>query len=328
MGIKDFITRIIPSRFRVLTNTWFNGIFGAWDLTKRNYATLIWYNICDILLDITEDVDMTGDVNASDEGKYQFAAFRAFFFAWGRTVLQALFDTGYCVIGYKDNHYYVMNANEYVTPTSNNFTVVQPIDVNVQVYVMRSSTYIVRGVSDKSLCAPWLDFLDDVCNASSTVSKRMGAVVIASPKNLTNAPTQTVLTEEQKQALEKQIGNSYGALSNQSNVMVLPREMSWQTVNLAGLDLKTIDKAKFCITAICDRIKVPANQVAIIDTNSMKTLANGSELREGDRAKYKTFRRLFERTFVQMANDLGIRMVYTITGEPAEDTNKTPTATE
>lgn len=72
---------------------------------------------------------------------------------------------------------------------------------------------------------------------------------------------------------------------------------------------------------LADRIKVPANQIAIIDANSSKTLSNGSELREGDRAKYASFRRLFERTFVQMANDLGIKFAYTLTGEPVAEQN-------
>ena len=73
------------------------------------------------------------------------------------------------------------------------------------------------------------------------------------------------------------------------------------------------------ILALCDRIKVPANQVAIIDANSSKALSNGSELREGDKSKYKSFRRLFERTFWQMAYDMGIEIQYTIKGEPMDE---------
>ena len=108
----------------------------------------------------------------------------------------------------------------------------------------------------------------------------------------------------------------YGSLSNQSNIMLLPREMSWQTINLAGLDLKMQEKVKIAILAIVDRIKIPANQVAIIDAQSSKQLANGSEMREGDKLKYKSFRRLFERTFADMAREYGLRIDYIIEGEP------------
>ena len=108
----------------------------------------------------------------------------------------------------------------------------------------------------------------------------------------------------------------YGALSKQSNLMLLPREMSWQVINLAGLDLKMAEKVKTAILAIVDRIKIPANQVAIIDAQSSKQLANGGEIREGDKLKYKTFRRLFERTWVDMATYYGLKISYAIDGEP------------
>ena len=51
-----------------------------------------------------------------------------------------------------------------------------------------------------------------------------------------------MLTEEQKKKLEKDLKEDYGALSRQSNIMLLPREMTWQIINLAGLDLKMAEK--------------------------------------------------------------------------------------
>lgn len=327
--ITDFMTRIFPARSRVLLGNWYTSVFNAWDITSRTYASLIWYNLCDLLTDIVEDVQINIEAQTED-ARYFGAAFRAFVYSWGRVVLQQLFDQGYCVIGYSNERtaFWIMNANEYSCnnetvdkdkPELVDVTAIRPYNPSVQVYVMRSATHLIHQRSDRAICKPWLDFLDDVCNGSATISKRLGAVVVASPKNLTNAPTQTVLNKEQKEALEREMREEYGSLSSQSNIMLLPREMSWQVINLAGLDLKTLDKAKMCILAIADRIKVPANQSAIIDANSMKTLANGSELREGDKAKYKSFRRLFERTFAQMAIDLGIKMTYTITGEPVDE---------
>ena len=159
-------------------------------------------------------------------------------------------------------------------------------------------------------------------NGSATVSKRLGAVVVASPKNLNNAPTAVVLSDEQKKKLEKDMREDYGALNKQSNLMILPREMTWQTINLAGLDLKMQEKVKTAILAIVDRIKIPANQVAIIDAQSSKQLANGGEIREGDKLKYKTFKRLFERTFVDMATYYGLKISYEVDGEPVGESGE------
>ena len=296
------------------------GYFSRWDMCHYHFATVLWYNICDLLTDLIEDVRIIDKTNApsfSDNGQ-KFAAFGAFVYAWGKRILQRLYDDGYVVIGYDKAtfRFWVLKSDEYKEKHDGDVTYIETKDPTVQRYVMKSASFLIYNKSDKELCNSWLDFLDDVLNGSATVSKRLGAVVIASPKNLTNAPTATVLTKEQKQEMENEMRKEYGALSDQSNIMLLPREMSWQTINLAGLDLKMQEKVKTAILAIVDRIKIPANQVAIIDAQSSKTLANGGEIREGDKLKYKSFRRLFERTFADMAREYGLQINYIIDGEP------------
>ena len=292
----------------------------AWQACRYKFSTVIWYNICDILTDLIEDVRMTDKSGARplspEADKYN--AFQAFVYAWGKMILQKLYDYGFVVIAYDPAffRFWVLTPQEYTRTTVGDATIIQPNDQTLQVYVMKSATFVMYDKSDRDMCRGFLTFLDDVLNGSATVSKRLGAVVVASPKNLTSAPTATVLTDEQKKTIEKQLREDYGALNNQSNIMLLPREMSWQTINLAGLDLKMQEKVKTAILAIVDRIKIPANQVAIIDATSNKQLANGSEIREGDKLKYKSFRRLFERTFADMARYYGLLIDYKIDGEP------------
>lgn len=320
MRIIDEIKKRWYRRGQVLIDGRTGASVHGWDLCNHDFASLIWYNICDLLTDLAEDVKITDGRGAqplSDEGA-KFAAFRAFFYAWGKTILQKLFDDGYVVIAYDPAgfRFWIMDTKEYSQKTEGEVTIIEPHNTTANVYVMKSSTYVSRNKSDKAICKGFLDFLDDVLNGSATVSKRLGAVVIASPKNLTNAPTATVLSKEQKEEMEKEMREDYGALSKQSNLMLLPREMAWQVINLAGLDLKMQEKVKTAILAIVDRIKIPANQVAIIDAQSNKSLANGGEIREGDKLKYKTFRRLFERTFADMARFYGLQIEYVIDGEP------------
>ena len=297
--------------------------FSDWGFCKHKFSEVIWYNICDILTDLIEDVKLQ---NESDrEGELaRFVAFKVFVYAHGKQVLQRLFDEGYVVIGYSPvtNIFWQMRDAEYNKLSEKDATIVKPKDENVRVYVMKSSTFLTYQKSDLAICKGFLNFLDDVLNASATVSKRLGAVVVASPKNLNSSPTATVLSDEQKKKLEEEIRRDYGALSNQSNLMILPREMSWQVINLAGLELRMQEKVKTAILSIVDRVKIPANQVAIIDAQGSKQLANGSEIREGDKLKYKTFKRLFERTFMDMARDYGIRISYTIDGEPIGDSGQ------
>lgn len=301
--------------------------FFNWGFCTHKFAALVWYNICDLLTDLAEDVKMTNTAKVSDAELQRkidrkFNAFNAFFYEFGKFILQKLFDEGYVIIGYNQNTelFWQMQPREYVRLSDTDATFVQPLNQDVIVYVMKSATYIMYQKSDREMCKGFLDFLDDVLNGSATVSKRLGAVVVASPKNLNSAPTAVVLTDEQKKKIEKDMREEYGALSHQSNMMLLPREMAFQTINLSGVDMRMQEKVKTAILAIVDRIKIPANQVAFIDAQSSKALANGGEIREGDKLKYKTFRRLFERTFADMARYYQIRMEYTIDGEPIGDT--------
>ena len=99
--------------------------------------------------------------------------------------------------------------------------------------------------------------------------------------------------------------------------------MQFTIINLAGLDSKTIEKSKFAISAICDRLKIPSNQVSIIDSSSGRnTLSNGGEIREGDLLKYKSFERLLNKTFVKMAKDLDLIIDYTIYNKPVVTTDQ------
>lgn len=321
MRIFDEIKRRFFKVGEVLFWNRFSPFFSDFGCTKHSFAALIWYNICDLLTDLIEDVKMS-NARAEQEplSPYgeRYYAFKAFVYAWGKTIMQRLFDEGYVVIGYDENVklFWQMQSNEYHQVNEKDVTAVKPNDPNVVLYVAKSATFVAFGKSDRAISRGFLDFLDDTLNGSATVSKRLGAVVVASPKNLNGAPTATVLTDDQKEKIEKEMREQYGALSNQSNIMLLPREMAWQVINLAGLDLKMQEKVKTAILAIVDRIKIPANQVAIIDAQSSKQLANGSEIREGDKLKYKTFRRLFERTFVDMGVYYGIKFDYVIDGEP------------
>lgn len=333
MKISDFIKKVFPDRSRILSQTNIVGGFGGAEFMPKPFGDLIWLNICDLICDLAESFQLNIEKSnlegeAGAEKNYLGKVFIAFFYNWGRVVWQKLFDNGFVVIGYDGNHMWIMGQNEYRTESGNYYTKVIPINSEVQCYCMRTPTYVLRQTSDKAVCRAWLDYLDSVMTASDESCKRLGACIIASPKNPSNAPTTTILTEQQKTDLEKQLQEEHGLMRKQRSVIVLPREMSWQVISLANLDLKLTEKVRQAILAICDRIKVPANQVAIIDANSSKSLSNGSELREGDKAKYKSARRLFEATFMQMANEMNLRLTYTIDGEPIENSLTSTSTTQ
>jgi hypothetical protein len=295
--------------------------FGSLSMAERmNFANVIFYNICDLLTDISAAVEFRykgGDLQL-------FAGFKTFFDSWGKYVLNSLFKNGFVVIGRRkgDTWFWVLDPSEYTLNTTNGgLFKVYPNRDDVEIYVMSSQTMKLEGKSDRDMLQPFLRYLDNVLNGSNTVSERMGTLVVMSPQQASGVPVSTILTEKDKERIEKEIGGNdskYGYLRNQKSMLLLPNAMNIQTINLAGMDNRMQEKVRTAILAICDRIKVPANQVAIIDANSSKTLSNGTELREGDLSKYRNFRRLLNVTFYQMAIDLGLDVDYTIENEPKE----------
>lgn len=288
-------------------------VFGGWQHEQwMPFADLLFLNICDLLTDISAEVVWSrkaGDLTT-------FAAFRAFYDVWAKVILNNLYIDGYVVIGVRGSDFRLLKPSEYIPVSDNDVTRVVAVDEDTTCYVMRSQTFILTGKSDKQMLHPWLRYLDNVMNSSNTISARLGSMVIMSPEQAPQSPTATPLTDKQRKELEEDITKNYGSLARQSQLLLLNRPMSAQVVNLSGLDQRTMEKTKLAITAIADRIKIPANQVAIIDATSSRSLANGTELREGDLAKYRSFRRLLNVTFYQMAMDFGLSVDYEIENEP------------
>lgn len=313
MNIIDRIFPRLRLRSSVLRNDWTGGFEG---ITSKPFARLVFRNIVELLTDIINDVELIN--NGSDN--MQFAEFKRFVEDDGQTALYRTFRHGYAVVGVFDTGTVrLLEPKEYHQVTVSGETTLKAYRKDVQVYIMKSDVFREDGISDHALCVPFLEFLDNTLNASNTTVSHMGAVVVASPENVNGGPAPVVLDPKDKKDLEKEIADDYGALRKQRQLLLLPRAMKFQTISLTNIDNKTLDRVKLCVAAICDRIKVPANQVALIETNSAKTLANGTELREGDFNKYQSFERLFEHTIIRMADDLGLRVDYTIYNKPVRD---------
>lgn len=288
--------------------------------TNYTFSNVVWLNICDIIIDVLEDIDIkpAGNIQGGTDISARYIAFKRFVYSEGRFVLQKIYDLGFLVVGYDKEkaEFCVLDKDDYKTNNGrHNELIVTVPNSNLDIYVMQSSSFYAYGRSERSLCKGFLSMLDDVLNGSATVSKRLGATIVASPKNMSNAPAPIILTESDKKDIEDSLQKEYGALKNQNQVMVLPREMNWEVVNMSGLDLRMQEKVKVCILAIADRIKVPIQSVGMIDGNESKAFANGGEISEADKLKYKTFRRLFERTFGDMARYYGVHFNYSLQGE-------------
>ena len=294
------------------------------------FGELVFHNTVELLTDLNNDVDFKLD---GDRGRMTFAEFDRFFKTEGETAMWRVYRYGFAVIGYKlsdatdDNgntvNRYVtdmrlLERDEWMEKQVGGDTFVSAKDDKWRVYVMKSQTYRMVAKSDYDLCRPAIEFLDNTLNASNTSVKKLGAFVVASPETPSGAPTVVKLDPEDKKDMEKEISEQYGLLSRQKQIMLLPKGMKFQTVSLTNIDNRLTERVKLNVELIADRLKVPASQIAVIDASAGKSLSNGGEVYEGDRLKYKTYERMLNKTFVTLAESLGLRVTYTIYNKPAD----------
>lgn len=310
--ILDSIRSIFAQRDNHTLQVYANGYGQPLVLTQHKFGETIYLNAAQLLTDLYSEVVW---MSAVETPKYK--AWLDFVNRNGqRILLQLLRNKGYTVIGYENVPEYVfyeLPETAYNVKQNNGREYVECKDPQQLFYVLKSPTYEQTGASDHWHCRGYIAMLDAVLNAATTTSERLGAYVVMSPKQDNFGG---VLTSSEKDKLEKELQTEYGMLSKQKQVMVMPRPMDNAVVSLANVDIRMNDKARLAILAIADRLKVPANQIGIIDANSSKTLSNGTELREGDLAKYRSFRRLLNATFYDMATELGMQVNYALENEP------------
>lgn len=317
MKIVDYIRNAFASKnhtLRILPN----GYMPDWEISHHKFGETIYLNAVELVTDIYSEVEWT---SVADTPK--FRAWRDWVNRNGQRVLvQMLRTDGFAVIGYdamttmdgaEYYTFYELGRDKWHIRKDNEREIVECYNPDQMFYVLREPTYEATGYCSHKWCEPYIKMLDAVLNGATTTAERLGAFVIASPKGDNFGG---ILTEDEGKHLEESLGKEYGMLSRQKQIMLLQRPMDAQVVSLAAVDTKMWDKAKLAILAIADRLKVPANQIAIIDGGQAKAFANGNEYREGDLAKYRTFRRLLNATYFDMATELGMRVDYKIENEP------------
>jgi len=312
MNIKNSIAKWVLKAYSFIGREDGKSLFPDFFETRQPFADIIFENITDLLTDLVQDTTLV--LNQGDS--MLFAEFVQMFNNDGQLILNRLFEHGFAIISFNAAGFKLLDPDQFTTTTGGRVMIIEPKLKDSRVYVLKSDTYRASGKSDRQRLSGFLKYLDNVMNASNTTTARLGAMVMACPVTPSGSNTEAKITDLEKYKKEVGIGEDYGALKSQRQIMIWPKQMGFTTINLAGLDSKTIDKAKFAITVICDRIKVPANQIGVIDSANTNSLSNGGEMREGDIMKYKSYERLLNKTFIKMAKDLDLIIDYTIYNKP------------
>lgn len=319
MNVRNTIAKWILGEYSTQGRENGQSYFPDFNETRQPFAQAIFLNIVELLTDLTNDTILLlkrGDT-------VRFAELKVFFESDGQLVLNRLFENGFSVIVYGDFGFKLLDADQYTINAQNKTIVTDTKYKRSRVYVLKSDIYRSKGISDKAILNSYIQYLENILNASNTSTARLGYMIMACPVTPSGVNAVTKLIDTDKEKLEKDISENYGALKSQRQIHIWRQQMAFTTVNLSGMDAKTIEKAKFAINVICDRIKVPSNQISVIDASNTNSLSNGGEMREGDLLKYKSYERLLNKTFVKMANDLEMVIDYDIYNKPKAEKQTT-----
>ena len=290
--------------------SWKNQMFGIYDfsISKYDFSKTIFHGVVDLL------ADMANDVIINEKNGLSLNVFKTFIQNNGTVMLHKYFNDGFVVLAFDDVSLRICETSEYYTVNETIYL----HDKSKQIITIKSDVYTLYGTSDKVMCKAWLQLIDSSGNASQTASARLGNLLIFSPKAQNGAIN--FITPEEKDEFEKELQSNYGSMRNQKSAMVLSQPMDASHISLANTDFKLLDKVKLATLVIATYFKLPVSQIALLDGSTSSGLSNGGELMQGDILKYKTFERLFQKTFQQIANQMGVKFTYSLYGKPAQET--------
>ena len=137
--------------------------------------------------------------------------------------------------------------------------------------IFYSDTYEIFGMSDAALLKDTLKAIDNSLNASQTVIKRLGAVIVGTPEQPAQNPQMVQIDKDTKELLEKDTQNDYGMLDEQKQFMFLRRPLRLQRIALGGKDLLITENVEMFTKILCDNMDIPYDVMAL---SGQSTFAN------------------------------------------------------
>lgn len=137
--------------------------------------------------------------------------------------------------------------------------------------IFYSDTYEIFGMPDAVLLKDTLKAIDNSLNASQTVIKRLGAVIVGTPEQPTQNPQMVQIDKDTKELLEKDTQNDYGMLDEQKQFMFLRRPLKLQRIALGGKDLLITENVEMFTKILCDNMDIPYDVMAM---SGQSTFAN------------------------------------------------------
>jgi hypothetical protein len=145
-------------------------------------------------------------------------------------------------------------------------------------------------------CEPFQKLYNITLSCQKNGMSKSGYVNVISPKTPSSANAVESFTDNQIEALEKRLSQSHGiASSEQTNMMILNREVSITTINYDFAKLGILETKKLCEEFVCSKLGVPY----VLLPSSGQTFANyeqATDILMANHSRYCEFFTKFAKT--------------------------------
>lgn len=166
----------------------------------------------------------------------------------------------YCIRGFvvfaklNDRIFYI-SANNY-TQSDDKVTINSFPDA--EVFVFDEPNYFCGESTIAQKCEPYQKLYNTALSCQNNGMIKSGYVNIVSPKTPTGANTIVSLDDDEIKQMEKDISESHGvATSEQTNFLILRKEVAVQTISFDFSKLGIIETKKLCEEFVCSKLGVP-----------------------------------------------------------------------
>jgi len=222
-------------------NVWkpssFERLIGKYNLNfSESFITDIFIKITDVLSTI--DYQQENVLNNRED----FVKMRLFLKDNYLTILLRLFYDGFLYIGKNSNGYFIDEETK-------------------KGLLIQSDVFRVRGKSQQELSLSWIKYFDNILNSAYTGNARLGNVTIIKPTS-TDMGSE-VIDEQTRKRIERDASRSYGSLSEQSNVWIMPQDVGIDNISFDITKLALLDQMQLVAKILTDKIGIPYELMAI-----------------------------------------------------------------
>jgi hypothetical protein len=242
----------------------------------------------------------TDPINAQN---IQYIQFLKLLQKYSTAIFNDFVTIGYAIFAKIEGQLFYISPNNYIKDASTNYVSINNYS-NAEVFEFDDPDVFCGELSIFQKCQPYQRLYNIALSCQKNGLYKSGFVNVISPKSASGLPMKTVLTEAEKQAMEKTISESHGvATDSQTNFLIFQQDVNVNTIMFDFAKLGIIETKQLCEEFVCSKLGVPY----VLLPSSGQTFAN---YEEANKILYENHSKYCEYFCNFAKNELGFNIDY------------------